>query len=72
MYLQTLCSLTKMTPNDDVAKAPTLVLDHHTYNVTIDHARLKGVKAMPSHDPSVIADHPRAKAAGHGEDTTAM
>jgi hypothetical protein len=29
------------------------------------------VKAMPNHDPSVIADHARAKAAGHSKDATA-
>jgi hypothetical protein len=42
------------------------------YNNTIDHTWLKEVKAMPSHNPSVIADHARAKAARHGEDMTAM
>jgi hypothetical protein len=44
----------------------------HAYDNTINHTWLKGVKAMPNHDPSVTADHARAKVARHGKDVMAM
>jgi hypothetical protein len=44
----------------------------HMYDNTIDYTWLEGVKATLKHDPSVIMDHARAKAAGHGKDVMAM
>jgi hypothetical protein len=62
----------------------TFILDHHmfnphnaspnshVYNDTIDHTWLEGVKAMLNHNPSIITNHARVKAARHGKDTMAM
>jgi hypothetical protein len=63
--------------------ARAFVFDHHMFNLhnaspnghayddAIDHTWLEGVKATPNHDPSVIADHARVKAARHDEDAMA-
>jgi hypothetical protein len=45
----------------------------HAYNDdAVNHTWPEGVKATPSHDPSVIIDHARAKVAGPHEDMMAM